>query len=62
MYDMEKHCRILELDKVLALLERGRLDLSPMLTDRFPFSQVEEAFAAVTERNESRIKVMVDFE
>lgn len=49
-------------DKVLALLERGRLDLSPMLTDRFPFSQVEEAFAAVTERNESRIKVMVDFE
>ena len=49
-------------DKVLSLLERGRLDLRPMLTDRFPFSQVEEAFAAVTERNESRIKVMVDFE
>ena len=48
--------------KVLTLLESGKLDLSPMLTDRFPFSRVEEAFAAVTARNESRVKVMVDFE
>jgi len=49
-------------DKVLTLLESGRLSLKPMLTDRFPFSEVKEAFAAVTERNESRVKVMVDFE
>jgi len=48
--------------KVLTLLSSGKLDLSPMITDRFPFSQVEEAFAAVTARNESRVKVMVDFE
>ena len=48
--------------KMLALMAAGRLDLSPMLTDRFPFSQVEEAFDAVTARNDHRIKVMVDFE
>ena len=48
--------------KVLALLESGKLSLRPMLTDRFPFSEVKKAFAAVTERNESRVKVMVDFE
>ena len=49
-------------DKILRLLESGRLDLSPMITDRFPFSEVREAFAAVSARNDSRIKVMVDFE
>lgn len=29
--------------KILSLIERGRLSLRPMLTDRFPFSQVKEA-------------------
>ncbi len=48
--------------KMLALMESGRLNLKPMLTDRFPFAKVEDAFAAVTARNESRVKVMVDFE
>ena len=33
-----------------------------MLTDRFPFDQVMEAFEAVTARNDTRVKVMVDFE
>ena len=37
-------------------------DLTPMLTDRFPFERVTEAFDAVTARNDTRIKVMVDFE
>ncbi|MBR2572585.1 MAG: alcohol dehydrogenase catalytic domain-containing protein [Clostridia bacterium] len=46
---------------VLSLIESGRLNLMPMLTDRFPFDRVIEAFGAVTARNESRIKVMVDF-
>lgn len=49
-------------DKMLRLMESGKLNLRPMLTDRFPFSQVEAAFDAVTSRNESRVKVMVDFE
>ncbi len=48
-------------DKILRLLESGKLDLSPMITDRFPFDRVKEAFDAVTARNDTRIKVMVDF-
>ena len=43
-------------------MESGKLNLKPMLTDRFPFSQVKDAFDAVTSRNEHRVKVMVDFE
>ncbi len=48
--------------KILDLLANRHIDLSPMITDRFPFSRVEEAFAAVTARNDSRVKVMVEFE
>ncbi len=51
-----------QMDKILSLLSSGKLDLSPMITDRFSFDHVKEAFAAVTERNDHRIKVMVDFE
>ena len=47
--------------KILSLMELGRLDLTPMITDRFPFSDVVTAFDAVTKRNDSRVKVMVDF-
>ena len=47
--------------QVLSLISSGKLCLKPMLTDRFPFEQVKEAFDAVTSRNESRVKVMVDF-
>lgn len=48
--------------KVLRLLESGRLSLKPLMTDRFPFREYQAAFDAVTARNESRVKVMVDFE
>lgn len=47
--------------KILDLIANGHLSLRPMITDRFPFSEVKEAFAAVSERNESRVKIMVDF-
>jgi L-iditol 2-dehydrogenase len=47
--------------KVLDLLANRRVDLKPMITDRFPFEDVVEAFDAVTKRNESRVKVMVKF-
>ena len=49
-------------DRILGLLESGKLDLRPMITDRFPFDRVMEAFDAVTARNDTRVKVMVDFE
>ncbi|MDO4548004.1 MAG: alcohol dehydrogenase catalytic domain-containing protein, partial [Clostridia bacterium] len=46
--------------KILSLLENGRMSLKPIITDRFPFSKVVEAFAAVKERNDSRVKILVD--
>jgi len=48
--------------KVLDLLSSGHTRLKPMITDRFPFSQVLDAYRAVDERNDSRVKIMVDFE
>ena len=48
--------------RILDLLANGHVSLSPMITDRFPFSRVQEAFEAVTARNDSRVKVLVDFE
>lgn len=47
--------------KLLDLMSYGHVDLTPMITDRFPFSQVKEAFDAVSSRNDSRVKIMVDF-
>jgi L-iditol 2-dehydrogenase len=47
--------------QILDLLEQGHIDLKPMITDRYPFAQVKEAFAAVKEKNDTRVKIMVDF-
>ena len=48
--------------KVLDLLSCGHTRLLPMITDRFPFSRAKEAFRAMEERNDSRVKIMLDFE
>ena len=48
--------------QVLSLIAGGRLNLMPMLTDRFPFARVIDAFEAVSARNDTRVKVMVDFQ
>ncbi len=48
--------------RVLDMMANGHVSLNPMITDRFPFSLVHEAFDAVTARNDSRVKVLVDFE
>jgi L-iditol 2-dehydrogenase len=47
--------------RILDLLGQGHIDLKPMITDRYPFSKVLDAFAAVKQKNDTRIKVMVDF-
>jgi L-iditol 2-dehydrogenase len=47
--------------RILDLLERGYIDLKPMITDRYPFAKIKEAFAAVKEKNNTRVKIMVDF-
>jgi threonine dehydrogenase-like Zn-dependent dehydrogenase len=47
--------------RILDLLARGIIDFSPMITDRYPFAKIKEAFAAVKEKNDTRVKIMVDF-
>jgi len=47
--------------KVLDLISNGHTSLKPMITDRFAFKDVQQAFDAVSERNESRVKILVDF-
>jgi threonine dehydrogenase-like Zn-dependent dehydrogenase len=32
-----------------------------MITDRYPFAKIKEAFRAVKEKNDTRVKIMVDF-
>ena len=58
----EKKRVVVKLGSSTLTHKTGRLNLLPMMTDRFPFAEVKEAFGAVTARNESRVKVMVDFE
>ena len=47
--------------KILDLISYRHVSLKPMLTDRYPFSHVEEAFRMAGSNNETRVKVMVDF-
>ena len=57
------HTKVLEDNSVYqSMIASGKLNLLPMLTDRFPFDKVIDAFDAVTARNDTRVKVMVDFE
>ncbi|MDR2144428.1 MAG: zinc-binding dehydrogenase, partial [Treponema sp.] len=47
--------------QILDLLGQGHINLKPMITDRYPFANVKEAFAAVKEKNDTRVKILVDF-
>jgi 2-desacetyl-2-hydroxyethyl bacteriochlorophyllide A dehydrogenase len=47
--------------RILDMLANGHVDLKPMITDRYPFDRVLEAFKAVKEKNATRVKVLVDF-
>ena len=47
--------------KVLNLLHYGKVDLSPLITNRYPFEKIHEAFRAMKEKNATRIKIMVEF-
>ena len=47
--------------RILNMMEYGRIKLGPMITDRFPFEQALDAFKAIKERNDRRIKIMLEF-
>jgi L-iditol 2-dehydrogenase len=47
--------------RILDLLARGIIDFKPMITDRYPFAKIKEAFAAVKEKNNTKVKVIIDF-
>jgi L-iditol 2-dehydrogenase len=47
--------------KVLSMLVLGRTSLLPMITDRFPFDKLSEAFEAFMARSGTRVKIMIDF-
>jgi len=47
--------------RILDLLANGRVDLSPMITHRYPFNQILDAFKAMEKSNDSRCKIMIDF-
>jgi 2-desacetyl-2-hydroxyethyl bacteriochlorophyllide A dehydrogenase len=42
------------------LMARGRLDLKYMVTNRYPFDEVEEAFRAFAERKNNTLKILID--
>ena len=47
--------------RVLDMLTYGHVNLAPMITDRYPFADIKAAFAAVKQKGDTRVKVMVDF-
>jgi L-iditol 2-dehydrogenase len=47
---------------VINLLASGQMDPTVMITDRYPFSRVQEALDAMREKNEKRIKIMLEMD
>jgi threonine dehydrogenase-like Zn-dependent dehydrogenase len=43
------------------LISRGQLDVSPLVTHRFPLERVQEAFDTFADRRDGAIKVVLDF-
>ena len=49
------------MERLLRLLERGRIDPTPMTTHRFPFSDVEKAFQMMAAKSDGIIKPLIVF-
>jgi len=46
--------------RILRLLASKRLSLTPVITHRFPFSQLQQAIRATKELNDTRIKILLE--
>ena len=49
------------LERLLRLVQAGRIDPSPMTTHRFAFSDVERAFAMMRDKSDGIIKPLIHF-
>jgi threonine dehydrogenase-like Zn-dependent dehydrogenase len=50
-----------DLPLALDMIRQGRIDVSPLITHRFPFERAQEAFTLAVERHDRPIKVLLDF-
>jgi threonine dehydrogenase-like Zn-dependent dehydrogenase len=44
------------------MIAQGRIDVTPLITHRFPFHRVQEAFETFAGRRDGAIKVLVEFQ
>lgn len=49
------------LKRLLRMLDKGRVDPTPMTTHTFPFNEIEEAFRIMKNKEDGVIKPLVDF-
>jgi L-iditol 2-dehydrogenase len=55
---MCRRMRVGELDRAIALVGDGRIDLAPLITHRYPLDQVGEAFEALVDRRGLKVVVV----
>ena len=46
-------------EEVLRLIEQGRIDTTPLITHRFPLSEIEEAYRIFENKQDGVIKVAI---
>jgi len=50
------------MQRLLRLIERGRVDPTPMTTHTFPFQEIERAFQMMADKEDNIIKPLITFE
>ena len=50
------------MERLLRLIERGRVDPTPMTTHRFKFNELEKAFKMMETKEDNLIKPLISFE
>ena len=47
-------------DEILRLIDEGKIDTTPLITHRYPLSEIETAFELFEQRRDGVIKVAID--